>query len=247
MPLAMAAPDKLEVEPILGYRLAMLRELKVPIRTSMHVTTEAIRAYAPEFAIVATGVAPRAHPFDVSQLAGNVRVMHAWDVLRDPLLLASAKRVTLIGGGMVGAEAADLLSVQGKQCVIVEMLGIIAAGMARNNRLELTERLAARGTQMLMRVKVERAAGTTLTLRADDGMLRDIDAGDALIFATGPAPVRDVAPLLDAAGVEYELAGDCYRPGDFLSCLRDGWLAALSVDHRFRDTAIVKNKKINHG
>ncbi len=236
MPLAMAAPDKMEVEPILSYRLDMLRELGVAIRTSTTASVAAIRAYAPDFAIVATGVRPRAHPFDVSKLSGAVRVLHAWDVLRTPALLVHAKRVTIIGGGMVGAETADLLSVQRKQCTIVEMLGTIAAGMARNNRMELVERLAARGTQMLMQVKVERAEGTTLTLRADDGSSRDIDVGDALIFATGPAPVRDVAPLLEEAGVEYELAGDCYRPGDFLSCLRDGWLAALSVDHRFRDS-----------
>jgi 2,4-dienoyl-CoA reductase-like NADH-dependent reductase (Old Yellow Enzyme family)/NADPH-dependent glutamate synthase beta subunit-like oxidoreductase len=247
MPLAVAAPDKLEVEPILGYRLTMLRELGVRIRTSMTASVAAIKAYAPDFAIVATGVAPRAHPFDVSQLASSVRVMHAWDVLRDPLLLATAKRITIIGGGMVGAEAADLLTVQGKQCTIVEMLGTIATGMARNNRMELVERLAARGTQLLTRVKVERAVGATLTLRAVDGSVRDIDGGDALIFATGPAPVRDVVPLLEEAGVDYELAGDCYRPGDFLSCLRDGWLAALSVDHRFRDAATMKEKKIKHG
>ena len=90
---------------------------------------------------------------------------------------------------------------------------------------------------MLTRVKVERAVGLMLTLRADDGGTRDTDVGDALIFATGPAPVRDVVPMLEEAGIEYELAGDCYRPGDFLSCLRDGWLAALSVDHRFRGEA----------
>ncbi len=243
MPLAMAAPDKLEVEPILGYRLTLLRELGVRIRTSMTVTAAGIKAYAPDFAIVATGVAPRAHPFDVSQLSATVKVMHAWDVLRDPLLLATAKRVTLIGGGMVGAETADLLTVQGKQCTIVEMLGTIANGMARNNRMELVERLAARGTPMLTRVKVEHAVGNTLTLRADDGTARDIDVGDALIFATGPAPVRDVVPLLEEAGVDYELAGDCYRPGDFLSCLRDGWLAALSVDHRFRGVAHERYKQ----
>jgi pyruvate/2-oxoglutarate dehydrogenase complex dihydrolipoamide dehydrogenase (E3) component len=143
---------------------------------------------------------------------------------------------------MVGAETADLFTLQGKQCTIVEILGSIASGMARNNRLELVERLAARGTVMLTLVKVERAAGTTLTLRADDGAARDIDVGDALIFATGPAPVRDVVPLLEEAGVDYELAGDCYRSGDFLSCLRDGLLAAMSVDHRFRDVASVKDK-----
>ncbi len=247
MPLAMAAPDKFEVAPILDYRLTTLRELGVAIRTSMTASVAAIRAVAPDFAIVATGVAPRAHPFDVSQLASTVRVMHAWDALRDPSQLAQARRVTIIGGGMVGAETADLLSVQGKHCTIVEMLGTIANGMARNNRMELVERLAARGTEMFIRVKVDRATGTTLSLRADDGTIRDIEVGDALIFATGPAPVRDVVPLLEKAGVDYELAGDCYRPGDFLSCLRDGWLAALSVEHRFRGAANDKNKTVRHG
>jgi 2,4-dienoyl-CoA reductase-like NADH-dependent reductase (Old Yellow Enzyme family)/thioredoxin reductase len=247
MPLAVAAPDKLEVAPILDYRLTLLRELGVRIRTSMPTTIAAIHAYAPDFAIVATGAQPRAYPFDTAQLAGNVKVMHAWDALRDPLLLAAAKRLTIIGGGMVGAETADLFTLQGKQCTLVEMLGTIASGMARNNRIELVERLAARGTPMLTRVKVERALGTILTLRADDGTTNDIDVGDALIFATGPAPVRDVAPLLEEAGVDYELAGDCYRPGDFLSCLRDGWLAALSVDHRFRGVANVKDKSRRMG
>jgi NADPH-dependent glutamate synthase beta subunit-like oxidoreductase len=249
MPLATAAPDKMEVAPVLDYRLALVRELGVRIRTAMTPTVAALRAYAPDFAIVATGVQPRAHPFDVSQLDSVVRVMHAWDVLRDPSVLAAAKRVTIIGGGMVGAETADLLTLQGKQCTLVEMLATMASGMARNNRMELVERLAARGTQMLTRVKVERAAGTTLTLRADDGETRDIDVGDALVFATGPAPVRDVVPLLEEAGIDYELAGDCYRPGDFLSCLRDGWLAALSVDHRFRGVVPLrdKTKALQHG
>ena len=116
MPLAIAAPDKREVEPILSYRLTVLRELGVTIRMSMTASTAVIRAFNPDFAIVAMGAAPRAYPFDVSQLAATVKVMHAWDALRDPSRLAAAQRVTIIGGGMVGAEAADLLSVQGKHC-----------------------------------------------------------------------------------------------------------------------------------
>ena len=234
MPLATAAPDKLEVKPVLDYRLQLLQAFGVRIRTSMEASAAALRTYAPDFVIVATGAAPRAHPFDVSQLARSVQVMHAWDALRAPSLLAAAKRITIIGGGMVGAEAADLFTVQGKHCTIVEMLATIANGMARNNRMELVDRLTERGTALLTRVRVERAAGTTLTLRRDEGSKREVEVGDALLFAAGPAPVRDVVPLLDEMGVDYELAGDCYRPGDFLSCLRDGMLAALSVDNRFR-------------
>ena len=230
MSLAIAAPDKLEVKPVLDYRLQSLRTLNVPIRTSTDVTAEALRAYAPDFAIVATGAVPRAHPFDVSQLAPSIKVMHAWEALRDPAKLANAQRITIIGGGMVGVETADLFAHQDKHCVVVEMLGSMANGMARNNRMELVERLAAKGAELLTRVRVAKASGTTLTLKYDEGNTRDVDAGDALLFATGPAPVRDVVPLLEAAGINYELAGDCYRPGDFLSCLRDGFLAGLAVD-----------------
>jgi hypothetical protein len=37
------------------------------------------------------------------------------------------------------------------------------------------------------------------------------------------------------AGIEYAIVGDAYKPGDFLSCLRDAWMVALSVDERFRN------------
>ncbi|MBM3343798.1 MAG: FAD-binding protein, partial [Betaproteobacteria bacterium] len=136
MPMAIAAPDKLEVKPVLDYRLQLLNEFGVRIRTSMTASTAALKAYAPDFAIVATGAAPRAHPFDVSQLANSVQVMHAWDALRNPARLAAASRITIIGGGMVGSEAADLFTLQGKHCTLVEMLAAVANGMARNNRME---------------------------------------------------------------------------------------------------------------
>jgi hypothetical protein len=51
-----------------------------------------------------------------------------------------------------------------------------------------------------------------------------------LLIAIGPRPVRDVVTVLEAAGVPYELAGDCYRPGDFLTAIRDAAMVALSVE-----------------
>jgi len=143
--------------------------------------------------------------------------------------------VTIIGGGMVGVETADLLTLQGTRCTIIEALDTVAGGMARNNRMELLDRLNARGTEILIGVTVEEVQGTSLELRAADGSARSVAIGDCLIVATGPEPDRDVVPLIEEAGVEYALAGDCARAGDFLSCLRDAWMVALSVEHRFRN------------
>ena len=65
------------------------------------------------------------------------------------------------------------------------------------------------------------------------GTHRTLDIGGALIVATGPEPVRDSVPVIEEAGVDYVLAGDCYKPGDFLTCIRDGSMAALSLEERF--------------
>jgi len=233
IPLAIAAPDKAEVQPVWDYRWRQIHALGVPVRTGTLATTAAIKAFAPDLVIVATGARPRPCPFDVSGLDASVRVVHAWDVLRDPAQIASAAAVTIIGGGMVGIETADLLTSRGTRCTVVEALGAVAQGMARNNRIELLDRLEARGALVLTNVAVERARGRMLELRAAGGAARTIEIGDCLIVATGPEPDRDVVPAVEAAGAEYALAGDCYRPGDFLSCLRDAWMVALSVEHRF--------------
>ena len=50
-----------------------------------------------------------------------------------------------------------------------------------------------------------------------------------MIAAIGPEPNRDVLPEIEAAGVPYVLVGDCNRPGDFLTAIRDASMAALAV------------------
>ena len=245
MPLAMAAPDKHEVAPVWTYRWAQIKALGVPVRLSTVATAQAIRDFAPDFVIIATGAQPRVCPFDLAALDAGVLVMHAWDVLREPARVAHCASMTIIGGGMVGVETADLLSLQGKRCTVIEALGVAAPGMARNNRTELLDRLKLRGTQILLDSKVVNAAGRTLEIQTAGDVARRLEIGDCLIIATGPAPELSAVAVVEAAGVPYALAGDCSQPGDFLSCIRDAWMVALSVDARFAKNAVVPDASFN--
>ncbi|MGZ5154519.1 MAG: hypothetical protein ACXWC5_31240, partial [Burkholderiales bacterium] len=119
-------------------------------------------------------------------------------------------------------------------CTVVETLRNVAEGMARNNRMELIERVQARGARILTEARVIDARGTQLELEGADGATAKLDIGDFLITAIGPAPDQDAAQACAEAGVAYAIVGDANKPGDFLSCLRDAWMVALSVDHRFR-------------
>lgn len=235
IPLATAAPDKSEVEPVWRYRIEELDMLGVRIKCGIDPSARAIREYAPAFVVVATGARPRACPFDVSRLDSRITVAHAWDILAAPERVAAGRSVTIIGGGMVGMETADLLSVRGVQCTVVETLRSVAEGMARNNRTELVERVAARGTRVLTEARVLAAGGRHLELEGADGAAMQLAIGDFLIIAIGPAPDREAANACVEAGVPYALVGDANKPGDFLTCLRDAWMVALSVDHRFRE------------
>jgi 2,4-dienoyl-CoA reductase-like NADH-dependent reductase (Old Yellow Enzyme family)/NADPH-dependent 2,4-dienoyl-CoA reductase/sulfur reductase-like enzyme len=231
MPLALAAPDKQEAQPIWSYRWQEAQSLGVQVRTSKAATVESVRAFAPDFAVVATGAAPRAAPFDISELDRRLRVLQAWDYLRAPGGIEKGARVTIVGGGMVGMEAADLLLARGAVVTVLEALPMLAQGMARNNRMELIERVQARGGRLLTDVHIAVARGDALDIRTGtEGPTQRIAIGDVLLIAIGPRPVRDVVAVLEAAGVPYELAGDCHRPGDFLTAIRDAALTALAVE-----------------
>jgi len=231
MPLALAAPDKPEAEPIWSYRWQAVQSLGVAVRTKTTATCETVSAYAPHFAIVATGAAPRAAPFEVGRLDRRIRVLQAWDYLRTPAAIASGAHVTIVGGGMVGMEAADLLLARGARVTVLEALAVLAQGMARNNRMELIERVEARGARLITEVRIAAAEGAVIDLRiGTQARAERIDIGDALLLAIGPQPVRDVVTVLDAARVPYALAGDCAWPGDFLTAIRDAAMVALAVE-----------------
>jgi pyruvate/2-oxoglutarate dehydrogenase complex dihydrolipoamide dehydrogenase (E3) component len=136
-------------------------------------------------------------------------VLHAWEYQRAPDNPARDARITIVGGGMVGMEAADLLLARGATVTVLEALAMLAQGMARNNRMELIERVQGHGGRLLTGIQIIGASGDHLEVRAGtEAPTQQIPIGDVLLFAIGPRPVRDPVTVLEAAGVPYELAGD---------------------------------------
>jgi 2,4-dienoyl-CoA reductase-like NADH-dependent reductase (Old Yellow Enzyme family)/thioredoxin reductase len=230
MHLAVAAPDKTEVQPVWDYRWTEIEELGVPVRIGVNADETRIRAFAPDYVVVATGAVPRDPPLDTGALAAGIAVLHAWDVFNEPGRVAPGATVTVVGGGMVGVEVADLLRLKGCAIQVLELQASAANGMARNNKFELLERLAADGVQVRTQCRIQAAAGRHLQVQIGQEALTQLAIGDALIFATGPRPNLDVLEAVQASGVAFARVGDCNAPGDFLSALRDAWMVGLAVD-----------------
>jgi 2,4-dienoyl-CoA reductase-like NADH-dependent reductase (Old Yellow Enzyme family)/thioredoxin reductase len=228
VPIALAAPDKEDVAGVWTYRVDELQRLNVPIRLGMQITADALRRFAPDLVIVATGSRPRPAPM---ALDVHVPVLQAWDVLSDADAINPGAKVTMIGGGMVGIETAEVLGGRGCAVTVIEIQSTVAREMARNNRFDVLMRLEQYGVQLLTETVIDGVVDGKLLLVRNGESIRH-DPGDAIVVAVGPKPNRDIISVLEEAGLPSVLVGDCNQPGDFLAAIRDASLTVLALNNR---------------
>jgi len=220
--LAVAAPDKEEVRPAWSWRWDQVQALGVPVRYGVNATADAIRAFAPDHVVLATGAKPR--PLTLP----GATPLQAWDVIANPALVPEGARVAVIGGGIVGLEVADVLAQRGCRISILEALPAIAPAMARNNRTDLMIRLRELGTSFHTKVRDARLAGDVLHF-TEDGTGRELAGVTHVIAAIGALPNLDALPAVEASGIPFTVVGDANQPGDFLSVLRDASMVGLAL------------------
>jgi NADPH-dependent 2,4-dienoyl-CoA reductase/sulfur reductase-like enzyme len=228
--LATAAPDKREVEAAWRYPWQQAMALGVTVRTGIEADGHAVRTFDPDLVLLATGARPRPAPFDLSALDPSIPVLQAWDVLRDPARVPAGWHATIVGGGTVGMETADLLAARGVRVAVVEPKAVLGEGMSKSNRTEVADRLRAAGATVRLKTQVVAARGHVLELRGPEGTPASIEVGDLLVVAVGAMPNLDMAPVLEAAGVPWIAIGDCSQPGDFMTCLRDARMVGHAIE-----------------
>jgi NADPH-dependent 2,4-dienoyl-CoA reductase/sulfur reductase-like enzyme len=230
MDLALAAPDKDDVSGVWTYRVEALAQLGVPIRTGIAATVESIRAYKPDLVVVATGSTPRKAPFPVKT---SVPVIDAWEALRKPELIPQGSHVTVVGGGMVGIETAECIAKRAARVTILEGQNVVAKEMARNNRWDVLLRLRDAKAEIVTDAPVVSIDGDAIVCRNGPDLVRH-PAGDVIVLAIGPRPLRDATRLAEQAGVPWVMAGDCNNiPGDFLTAIRDASMIAWAAEEKF--------------
>jgi 2,4-dienoyl-CoA reductase-like NADH-dependent reductase (Old Yellow Enzyme family) len=127
------------------------------------------------------------------------RLSHWWMPL--------GKRVTIIGGGLVGVELAEFLAERGRQVSVIEegeKFGIELAVVRRWRVLEDLQRL---GVVMINKARLISIGENSLLLDCD-GSEVDIEA-DTVILASGATGDLTLAGLTRQMGFETHVAGDC--------------------------------------
>jgi 2,4-dienoyl-CoA reductase-like NADH-dependent reductase (Old Yellow Enzyme family)/thioredoxin reductase len=221
--LAARAPHKEEFIDSIRHLALMAQRAGVDIHLGKKMRLEEVLADRPDATIVATGGMPLTIPFPGLE---STRWLLAAEVL-EPATYVETTRVFLIGGGLLGLEAADFLATQGKQVTLVEMRPEVGTDMDVLAKSMLLKRL--------QKQQVEIHTDTTVTRLTPDTAIAVRDGNEihfpieTVVLAVGVKANRELADGLEGSGLEFHVVGDAVEPRKVLEAIQEAFEVAAQL------------------
>jgi NADPH-dependent 2,4-dienoyl-CoA reductase/sulfur reductase-like enzyme len=214
---AAVTPKKEDFREAIDFLAKEVREAGVNVKLSTEADERLVKKLNPEVVIVATGSSPV-----IPKIKGlqNLSVFTAQDVLLGKKEIVFQK-ILIIGGGMVGVEVADFLGQRGKQVIVVEMTGQLAAGMGAGHWFYVQERLEKYGVEILTNAVVEEVSKKAIVLRLGKEK-RTVEGIETIILASGVRPQNEMADKLKGIVAEIHVIGDAREPRNALDAVLEG-------------------------
>lgn len=197
--------------------------LNVDVRLSCEATPALIQEVRPDVILVATGSVPTVPGF-CREASNSVT---AGEVLEGSPV---GKKVIVLGGGMVGCEAAEFLMEKGHEVTILELRDALAPDLEPRARRLLLKRLADRGVMpLLQREIVGISKEGKITVRDRFRNETVLPCFDTLVLALGYRSDQSSHPMLEACGVPLTYIGDSVRSGKVITATRSAFEAAYAL------------------
>ena len=218
-------PFKTETAALLEWYRTELDTLGAEVHLNSPVTPNMVRDATPDVVVVATGSEP---------IIPNVPGIESGHVMNEIEFLMGQKPVgdcvTIVGGGLVGCEAALWAAQNGKQVTIIEQLDeLMSAGIyvppMNKMMLDLLKFHGVRIITGLTLTGVD-AGGVTLMDRAFNSTRVDCDS---VIIAVGFRANRTMYDELLGATPNLYLIGDAREPRNIRGAIWDGYEVARGI------------------
>ena len=218
--LAAVPPDKGEILSIVRYYNAQFKKLGVKIELNKEATPALVKQMKPDVIIIASG-SETSYP-SIPGIDNNI-VVDARKVLDGTVKVGDD--IIVIGGGEVGIETSEFLSVLGKKVTLIEILPVIGELMVRDVIDYVVDQLVQHKVEILTSTKVEQINSDNIVISDKKHNKRTIKA-DNVIIATGSKPNKKIQDSLQGLAREVYLAGDCLVPGNIRLSIHQGNMTA---------------------
>lgn len=212
-----------EFTTLLYWQQRQLEKYKVRILLNTEADMEMIRREAPDVIIAATGSRPFMPPVKGSDQSF---VVNAHDVLMGKTAVGS--NAVIAGGGLVGAETADMLAEQGVNVSIVEMLPQIIRDGEPSPSMYLKKRLEEFHVNIFTSTKLKEIGDHKVTVERDgkESVIADVDT---VIIAVGVKTDRTLLDQLGEVDCPVIKVGDANGVKNGYLGIREGFEAGLSL------------------
>jgi 2,4-dienoyl-CoA reductase (NADPH2) len=122
------------------------------------------------------------------------------------------KRVTIIGGGLVGLELAEFLIARGRQVCVLESDSHLGRELAIVRRWRVLHGIREHGGELLTGVTVTAIEGNRVRYQHADGQTGE-SLADSVVLAIGAQPDTRLSDTLNRAGLNASSIGDCESIG----------------------------------
>lgn len=238
--LAVVSPGKQEMTKWMVHLNHRAKKAGVEIVLNKEATVEAIREFAPEAVIVATGARPLVPPIKGTQ---DYPVLTAHDFLRGKYVIPKGK-VCVLGGGAVACETAEAVLVNARpsaytrgydssigdvEVTLIEMMPQLLTGVCSPNRGPLIRKLRESGVDINVNTKILEVTDHAVKVQRLDGSEEWLEGFDYILFGLGSrnhdplsAEIREFVP-------EVHVIGDAVRARQASYAMWEGFEAAYSL------------------
>lgn len=218
------APGKEEMKDAAVLFGKQVENLGVEIRLNTKVTEDMIKDEQPDEVVIALG----ASSIDLKlEGMGRKPVYNSHEIL-DGKCSAEGK-VCVIGGGLVGLEAADDLAAKGHKVCVLEMKDKAAEDLGSLRKIAVLQKMA--------RLQIEIVTNAVCKAINEEGVVADKDgkettfACDSVVMAVG-AKANDSSDLVTACEqleIPYHIIGDAKQARRALNAIHEGFDAAKEI------------------
>lgn len=204
----------------MGYRAI---KSGVDIKLYTEATEDRIKRLAPDEVIIATGSSSFIPPIPGADLT----VVHdARRVISTEEYIA-ADEVAVIGGGLVGLEAAEILACQGKKVNVIEMMDQVGKDLEVYIQPYVQEMIKKYNMGIYTSTKCLEITENSVVVETA-GETKSISC-QAVIMAVGARSNQQLVSIVEKLGIPYKVIGDAAKPGKVLNAIWSGNEAGRTV------------------
>ena len=197
----------------------------VDLRCGVEADEMLLRSLAPDAIILATGSTLLILPIPGLSDCGYVTAQDMLDG-KAPM----GKSVLVVGGGMVGCEAAEYLAERGHQVTVIEMKDVIAADVTPENRRYMFENFEENHVLLRPGAKVTQFYADGMGYALVDGSTGSLRGYDNIVLAMGSRSNTALKETAEKVAGQVLVIGEAAKaPGNAVLATGDALEAALKI------------------